>query len=84
MSLTPDAWHLAMQAALDNYKAELERWKAEPTEENMRRLQLAWRHVDAIDAQRPEPYAITKDLQPRELGVSLSKRQLEEMAGKPR
>jgi hypothetical protein len=51
--LTPDAWHLAMQAALDAYKVALAAWKADPSESNVRLLELAAAHVDAIEAQRP-------------------------------
>ncbi len=53
--LTPDAWHLAMVAALDEYKAALQQWKADPTEHNLRLLELAAAHVDHIEAQWPEP-----------------------------
>jgi hypothetical protein len=51
--LTPDTWHLALQAALDAYKVTLQAWKADPNEANLKAMELAAAHVDAIETQRP-------------------------------
>lgn len=53
MVLTPEAWHLALEQALNDYKAALEKWKAERTPEAERLLRLAADHVEHIEAQWP-------------------------------
>jgi hypothetical protein len=54
--LTADAWEEALLRALDDYKAALHTWNADRSEANLRLLELAAAHVDAIEAQwPPEP-----------------------------
>ncbi len=53
-NLTPDTWHMAMQAALDGYKAALQAWRSDPSESNLRLLELAAGHLDYVEAQWPE------------------------------